>query len=109
VYIPVSPLLLEMLQWSELRKTPTGTAAAPDMLMLLRLNKTQLKTSALQEEVVSQVRLGLLCRGVCGKKVWLVGGYYCRTREYWMSQAMQFVHWPASSSSNVCCQAGRTL
>lgn len=55
VYIPVSPLLLEMLQWSELRKTPTGTAAAPDMLMLLRLNKTQLKTSALQEEVVSQV------------------------------------------------------
>lgn len=55
VYIPVSPLLLEMLQWSELRKTPTGTAAAPDMLMLLRLNKAQLKTSALQEEVVSQV------------------------------------------------------
>jgi len=55
VYIPVAPLLLEMLQWSELRKTPTGTAAAPDLLMLLRLSKTQLKTSALQEEVLSQV------------------------------------------------------
>lgn len=53
--MPVSPLLLEMLQWSELRKTPTGTAAAPDLMMLLRLSKTQLKTSALQEEVVSQV------------------------------------------------------
>jgi hypothetical protein len=55
VYIPVSPLLLEMVQWSELRKSPTGTAAAPDLLMLLRLNKTQLKTSATQEEVISQV------------------------------------------------------
>lgn len=56
MYIPVSPLLLEMVQWSELRKSPTGTAAAPDLLMLLRLNKTQLKTSATQEEVISQVR-----------------------------------------------------
>lgn len=63
VYIPVSPLLLEMLQWSELRKTPTGTAAAPDLLLLLRLSKTQLKTAATQEEVVSQV---------C---VWFVGGW----------------------------------
>lgn len=56
VYIPVSPLLLEMLQWSELRRTPTGgAAAAPDMLLLLRLSKTQLKMASLQEEVVSQV------------------------------------------------------
>lgn len=55
VYIPVSPLLLEMVQWSELRKSPHGTAAAPDLLMLLRLNKAQLKTAATQEEVVSQV------------------------------------------------------
>lgn len=44
-----------MLAWSELRKTPSGTTAAPDLLLLLRLSKTQLKTSALQEEVVSQV------------------------------------------------------
>jgi hypothetical protein len=51
----VSPLLLEMVQWSELRKSPHGTAAAPDLLMLLRLNKAQLKTAATQEEVVSQV------------------------------------------------------
>lgn len=58
VFIPVAPLLLEMVQWSELRKTPTGTAAAPDLLMLLRLNKTQLKTAATQEEVVSQVGKG---------------------------------------------------
>jgi nucleolar complex protein 2 len=56
VYIPVSPLLLEMLQWSELRRTPTGgAAAAPDMLLLLRLSKTQLKMASLQEEVVNQV------------------------------------------------------
>eukprot|EP00879_Flechtneria_rotunda_P023033 GHRR01024347.1.p1 GENE.GHRR01024347.1~~GHRR01024347.1.p1 ORF type:complete len:457 (+),score=189.91 GHRR01024347.1:1293-2663(+) len=56
VYIPVSPLLLEMLQWSELRRTPTGGAgAAPDMLLLLRLSKQQLKTASVQEEVVNQV------------------------------------------------------
>jgi nucleolar complex protein 2 len=58
VYIPVSPLLLEMLQWSELKRTPTGgAAAAPDMLLLLRLSKTQLKMASLQEEVVNQVSM----------------------------------------------------
>lgn len=59
VYIPVSPLLLEMLHWSELKRTPTGGAgAAPDMLLLLRLSKTQLKMASLQEEVVNQVSIG---------------------------------------------------
>jgi Noc2p family len=57
VYVPVCPLLLEMLSWSELRRSPAGGAgAAPDLLLLLRLSKAQLRGAALQEEVVSQVR-----------------------------------------------------
>jgi hypothetical protein len=57
VYIPVSPLLLEMLHWAELKKRPSGsTGAAPDMLLLLRLSKVQLRSAAVQEEVVQQVR-----------------------------------------------------
>eukprot|EP00877_Chromochloris_zofingiensis_P001779 jgi/Chrzof1/11601/Cz06g01210.t1 len=55
-YIPVSPVLLEMLQWSELKKPPQGGAtAAPDLLLQLRLSKTNLRGAALQEEVVSQI------------------------------------------------------
>lgn len=68
MYIPVSPLLLEMLHWSELRRTPTGgAAAAPDMLLLLRLSKAQLKLASLQEEVVSQV--GAKGRGCNGEQI----------------------------------------
>jgi hypothetical protein len=62
VYIPVSPLLLEMLHWAELKKRPSGsTGAAPDMLLLLRLSKVQLRSASVQEEVVQQVRE----EGVC--------------------------------------------
>lgn len=57
MYVPVAPLLLEMLQWSELKRTPSGGAGAPpDMLLLLRLSKTQLKMASLQEDVIHQVR-----------------------------------------------------
>jgi hypothetical protein len=49
-----------VLGWSELRRRPSGPAggAAPDLLLLLRLSKAQLKSAPLQEEVVSQARLG---------------------------------------------------
>ena len=59
VYIPVAPVLLEMLHWSELKRKPVGGGGtAPDLLLLLRLSKVQLKGAPLQEEVVNQVRGG---------------------------------------------------
>lgn len=54
-YIPVAPLLLEMLGWSELSKRPSGSTPAPDLLLQLRLSKAALRSPALQEEVVNQV------------------------------------------------------
>ncbi|MEW5298161.1 MAG: hypothetical protein WDW36_001313 [Sanguina aurantia] len=55
-FIPSAPLLLDMLQWSELRKAPTGGKAGtvPDMSLQLRVGKTVLRNAAFQEEVVQQ-------------------------------------------------------
>jgi len=60
-YVPVAPLLIEVLGWAELKRRPSGGAgaAAPDLLLLLRLSKSQLRSAPLQEEVVNQVGLGL--------------------------------------------------
>lgn len=64
-YTPVCPLLLEVLGWAELKRRPAGgTAGAPDLLLLLRLSKTQLRSAALQEEVVNQVGGGGRAGGV---------------------------------------------
>lgn len=56
-FIPSAPLVLDMLQWSELRKAPTGGKAGtvPDMSLQLRVGKTVLRNAAFQEEVVQQV------------------------------------------------------
>lgn len=55
-FIPLSPVLLEMLQWGELSKRPqAGAGGMPDMALQLRVSKNSLKVPAFQEEVVSQV------------------------------------------------------
>ena len=58
--IPVSPLLLEMLHWAELQKTPKAAqggsgAFTPDMALQLRAGSSVLRTPGFQEEVVTQV------------------------------------------------------
>ena len=64
VYIPIAPLLLEMLQWAELSKTPrAGSEGFPDMQLQLRVSKSTLRLAAFQEEVVNQVRCG--CQTCC--------------------------------------------
>lgn len=55
-FMPVSAILLEMLNWSELSKAPRGGAGQPpDMLLQLRISKTALKGTCFQQEVVLQV------------------------------------------------------
>lgn len=87
VLVPLSPLLLEMLHWSDLSKAPqvsatcsllhcllvlgpsgihcsrlmhslaslqAATGQPPDMQTALRVGKSALRTSAFQEEVVTQ-------------------------------------------------------
>eukprot|EP00798_Chlamydomonas_sp_ICE-L_P022461 gene22461-29576_t len=55
-FIPVAPLLLEMLQWAELHKPPKGgKGTAPDMSLQLRAGMSMLRTTAFQEEVVLEV------------------------------------------------------
>jgi Noc2p family len=107
VLVPLSPLLLEMLHWSDLSKAPqvsnmgsllhslllfsvfmwhishqTGahffsssfqaaTGQPPDMQTALRVGKSALRTSAFQEEVVTQAGLmrALLVQDVCTRGV----------------------------------------
>lgn len=55
-FIPLSPLLLEMLQWGELSKRPqAGAGGMPDLALQLRVSKNALRSPAFQEEIVSQV------------------------------------------------------
>lgn len=57
-FIPLSPVLLEMLQWGELSKRPqAGAGGMPDMALQLRVSKNSLKIPGFQEEVVSQVHV----------------------------------------------------
>ncbi|GAQ82293.1 hypothetical protein KFL_001060260 [Klebsormidium nitens] len=53
-FIPVAPLLLDVLQMKELRSPPTGgPGAAADFYTILRAPKTAPKTRAFQEDSVS--------------------------------------------------------
>lgn len=55
-FIPLSPLLLEMLQWGELSKRPqAGVGGIPDLTLQLRVSRNTLRSPAFQEEIVSQV------------------------------------------------------
>ncbi|KAG1661708.1 hypothetical protein FOA52_002044 [Chlamydomonas sp. UWO 241] len=58
-FIPVAPLLLEMLHWAELHKPPRsqpGAGGMPDMALQLRAGKSVLRTPQYQEEVITQVQ-----------------------------------------------------
>jgi nucleolar complex protein 2 len=58
-FIPVAPLLLEVLQWGDLRKAPKpGAPQSPDVLLQLRAGKTILRSAQYQEEIISQVKPG---------------------------------------------------
>ncbi|EFN57450.1 hypothetical protein CHLNCDRAFT_142934 [Chlorella variabilis] len=55
-FIPVAPVLLEVLQWSDLRKAPKpSTGQHPDVLLQLRVSKANLRSAQYQEEVIGQV------------------------------------------------------
>lgn len=56
VLVPLAPLLLEMLTWSDLAKPPQiASGQAPDLQTALRVSKAALRTASFQEDVVSQV------------------------------------------------------
>eukprot|EP00891_Asterochloris_glomerata_P005532 jgi/Astpho2/5532/gw1.00079.30.1_t len=60
VFIPTSPLLLEMLKWGELSKAPRaaggeGGSAVGLLARQLRVSKSTLRMRAFQEEIVMQV------------------------------------------------------
>lgn len=58
-FVPVAPLLLEVLQWGDLSRPPKPSPGQhPDLLLQLRAGKTQLRSAAFQEEVINQVRQG---------------------------------------------------
>lgn len=56
VFVPIAPLLLELLSWPELAKSVRGTGTCPDLLLQLKLSKSNLKQPAVQQELVAQVR-----------------------------------------------------
>lgn len=59
-FIPVAPVLLEMLQWSDLRKVPKpGSGQQPDVLLQLRVTKVNMRSTQYQEEIINQVPPGL--------------------------------------------------
>ena len=59
-FIPVAPILLEVLQWGDLRKAPkAGTGQHPDVLLQLRVSKANMRSTQYQEEVVNQVGAGV--------------------------------------------------
>lgn len=57
LYVPVAPLLIEMLQWKDLYRKPKPVAAnsVPDISLRLRVGSTILRASVFQEEVVDTV------------------------------------------------------
>jgi len=58
-FIPVAPILLEVLQWSDLRRAPKpGPGQQPDVLLQLRVSKAAMRSSQYQEEIISQVCFG---------------------------------------------------
>ena len=66
-FIPVAPILLEVRQWSDLRRSPKpGQGQQPDVLLQLRVTKGSMRSAQYQQEVVSQVG------GYC----WVVGALF---------------------------------
>ena len=66
VFIPTSPLLLEMLKWGELSKAPRaaggeGGSAVGLLARQLRVSKNTLRMRGFQEEIVMQVGGGVGC------------------------------------------------
>ena len=62
VFVPVAPLLLEVLSWSGFVKKVSGSGKCPDLLKQLRLSKANLKLASVQQELVEQVGSRLLPR-----------------------------------------------
>ena len=61
VFVPVATLLLEMLRWADLAKTPKGSAGGGgsrpmENTLQLRVSKNTLRAASFQESVVLQVR-----------------------------------------------------
>jgi nucleolar complex protein 2 len=60
-FIPVAPVLLEVLQWSALHKAPQpGTGQHCEVLLQLRVSKANMRTTQYQEEIINQVCLRTL-------------------------------------------------
>jgi nucleolar complex protein 2 len=55
VFVPVAPLLLEVLSWPDFAKPAHGTGPCPDLLLQLKLSKSNLKQPSVQQELVEQV------------------------------------------------------
>lgn len=57
VYIPVSSILLEVLQWSDLSKPPKPSPGekSPEIMLQLKLGKLAARSKLVQEEIVEQV------------------------------------------------------
>jgi hypothetical protein len=56
LFVPLAPLLVEVLQWGDLSRAPKpAPGQQPDLLLQLRAGKAPLRSAAYQEEVISQV------------------------------------------------------
>ncbi|MCO5596819.1 hypothetical protein L7F22_050889 [Adiantum nelumboides] len=53
IFIPVSALLLEMLEFKEMNKTPTGIGKSVDFGCVLKVSKSNLRTRAFQDECIA--------------------------------------------------------
>ena len=72
-FIPVAPILLEVLQWSDLRRSPKpGPSQQPDVLLQLRVTKASMRSAQYQQEVVNQVGTA----GTAGRWVVRAGGLF---------------------------------
>eukprot|EP00873_Tetraselmis_striata_P023861 jgi/Tetstr1/444125/TSEL_032023.t1 len=54
-FLPLAPLLLEVLNWAELSKKPAPGGQLPNLGLQLRISKRLLRSAVLQEEVVASV------------------------------------------------------
>lgn len=88
-FIPVASILLECLQFSGLRQVTKGAGSAVDFSMVLKVSKTALRTTALQEELTNQVFEGLsehLAQvGPCDLPKRLLGAPFPMGRPYLLS------------------------
>jgi len=57
VFIPIAPLLLEILQWRDLARPPKPAPGdkTPEIFLQLRVGKSAMRSSGYQEEIVEQV------------------------------------------------------